>query len=101
MGKKLIVILTIAALGIFTLAAVGCCAAVTDQRAAVSGIVVADGLAQEGTQVKQGDILVKVKSIAGGSIAAARATTAGKVSQVLVKPGDKIEAQQVVAKVSE
>ena len=43
MGKKLIVILTIAALGIFTLAAVGC-AAVTDQRAAVSGIVVADGL---------------------------------------------------------
>ena len=46
MGKKLIVILTIAALGIFTLAAVGC-AAVTDQRAAVSGIVVADGLAQE------------------------------------------------------
>ena len=53
MGKKLIVILTIAALGIFTLAAVGC-AAVTDQRAAVSGIVVADGLAQEGTQVKQG-----------------------------------------------
>ena len=66
MGKKLIVILTIAALGIFTLAAVGC-AAVTDQRAAVSGIVVADGLAQEGTQVKQGDILVKVKSIAGGS----------------------------------
>lgn len=87
MGKKLIVILTIAALGIFTLAAVGC-AAVTDQRAAVSGIVVADGL-------------VKVKSIAGGSIAAARATTAGKVSQVLVKPGDKIEAQQVVAKVSE
>ena len=56
MGKKLIVILTIAALGIFTLAAVGC-AAVTDQRAAVSGIVVADGLAQEGTQVKQGDIL--------------------------------------------
>ena len=38
---------------------------------------------------------------AGGSIAAARATTAGKVSQVLVKPGDKIEAQQVVAKVSE
>lgn len=100
MGKKLIVILTIAALGIFTLAAVGC-AAVTDQRAAVSGIVVADGLVQEGTQVKQGDILVKVKFIAGGSIAAARATTAGKVSQVLVKPGDKIEAQQVVAKVSE
>ena len=59
------------------------------------------GLVQEGTPVKQGDILVKVKSIAGGSIAAARATTAGKVSQVLVKPGDKIEAQQVVAKVSE
>ena len=98
MGKKLIVILTIAALGIFTLAAVGC-AAVTDQRAAVSGIVVADGLAQEGTQVKQGDILVKVKSIAGGSIAAARATTAGKVILGLFLPGDMSEAQQVVGMV--
>ena len=100
MGKKMIVIMTIEDLGNFTLTAVRC-PAVTVQCVAVSVIVVADGLAQEGTQVKQGDILVKVKSIAGGSIAAARATTAGKVSQVLVKPGDKIEAQQVVAKVSE
>ena len=52
MGKKLIVILTIAALGIFTLAAIGC-AAVTDQRAAVSGIVVADGLAQEALRLSR------------------------------------------------
>lgn len=46
-------------------------------------------------------MLVKVKSLAGGSIAACRATTAGRVVQVLVKPGDKIAAQQVVAKLSE
>lgn len=100
MVKRLKVILAGVVLGVFAMAAIGC-AAVTDQRAVVSGVVVAEGLVQEGAKVRQGDILVKVKSLAGGSIAAARATTAGSVSQVLVKPGDKITAQQVVVKVSE
>ncbi len=100
MAKKMMTVLLAAALGVFMLTAVGC-AAVTDQHAAVSGEVVAEGLVQEGAQVKQGDVLVKVKSLAGGSIAAARATTAGRVSQVLVKPGEKVAAQQVVAKISE
>lgn len=100
MAKKMMAVLLAAALGVFALTAVGC-AAVTDQHAVVSGVVVAEGLAQEGAQVKQGDVLVKVKSLAGGSIAAARATTAGRVSQVLVKPGDKVAAQQVVAKISD
>lgn len=100
MSKKLLMIALAAAVGVFSMYAVGC-AAVTDQRAAVSGEVVAEGLVQQGAVVQQGDVLVKVRSLAGGSIAAARATTKGKVTQVLVRPGDKIQAQQVVAKISE
>lgn len=99
-AKKFILALALAALGVCCLYTVGC-AAVTDQQAMVSGEVVAEGLVREGAQVQQGDVLVKVKSLAGGSIAAARATTSGKVAQVMVKPGDKIAAQQVVAKISE
>lgn len=98
--KKILLAAVLAVLGVFSMYTIGC-AAVTDQHAIVSGEVVADGLLQEGAQVKQGDVLVKIKSLAGGSIAAARATTSGKVVQVLVKPGDKIVAQQVVAKISE
>lgn len=99
-AKKMFLIMALTALGVCSLYTVGC-AAVTDQQAAISGEVVSEGLAQEGAQVQQGDVLVKVKSLAGGSIAAARATTSGTVAQVLVKPGDKIVAQQVVAKISE
>ncbi len=98
--KKILLAAVLTVLGVFSMYTIGC-AAVTDQHAIVSGEVVADGLLQEGAQVKQGDVLVKIKSLAGGSIAAARATTSGKVVQVLVKPGDKIVAQQVVAKISE
>lgn len=74
---------------------------VADQHAVVSGVAVTEGLARQGDRVKAGDVLVRVKSLAGGSIAAARAATAGQVTQVLVQPGDKIAAQQVVAKISE
>ena len=98
--KKFLLVAALAVMGVFSLYTIGC-AAVTDQRAVVSGEVAAEGLVAEGMQVQQGDVLVKVKSLAGGSIAAARATTSGKVTQVLVKPGDKIAAQQVVAKISE
>lgn len=98
--KKILLVAALAVMGVFSLYTIGC-AAVTEQRAIVSGEVAADGLVQVGTRVQQGDVLVKVKSLAGGSIAAARATTSGQVTQVLVKPGDKIAAQQVVAKLSE
>jgi len=99
--KKSILLIALAVfVGIASLHTVGC-AAVTEQRAVISGEVVAEGLVQTGALVQQGDILVKVKSLAGGSIAAARATTAGKVSQVLVEPGQLIVAEQIVAKISE
>ena len=98
--KKILLVTALAVMGVFSLYTIGC-ATVTEQRAVVSGEVAAEGLVQVGTQVQQGDVLVKVKSLAGGSIAAARAPTSGRVSQVLVKPGDKIAAQQVVAKLSE
>lgn len=99
-AKKMLLVLALAALGVCSVYTVGC-AAVTEQQAMVSGEVAVDGLVAEGAQVQQGDVLVKVKSLAGGSIAACRATTSGRVVQVMVKPGDKIAAQQVVAKISE
>ena len=37
----------------------------------------------------------------GGSIAAARATATGKITAVLVVPGDMVVPDQVVAKLSE
>lgn len=98
--KKLFLVLALAALSLCSMYTIGC-AAVTEQQAMVSGEVAADGLVQVGAQVQHGDVLVKVKSLAGGSIAAARATTSGKVAEVMVKPGDRIVAQQVVAKISE
>lgn len=100
MKKRVLFIALAVLVGMFSLYTVGC-AAVTEQRAVISGEVVAEGLVQTGVLVQQGDILVKVKSLAGGSIAAARATTAGKVSQVLVVPGQRISAEQIVAKISE
>lgn len=100
MRKKLLMLAAVAALGIFSVYNLAF-AAVTDQKAMVSGTVVAEGLVAEGAQVQKGDVLVKVKSLAGGSIAAARATASGKVIAVLVAPGDKIAPQQVVAKLSE
>ena len=99
-AKKILLVLALAALGVCSLYTVGC-AAVTEQQAIVSGEVTAEGLVAEGAQVQQGDVLVKVKSLAGGSIAACRATASGRVTEVLVKPGEKIAARQVVAKLSE
>lgn len=99
MSRKFVIAALVAA-GLLSMYTVGR-AAVTDQHAVVSGVVVAEGLVQQGTAVQKGDVLVKVRSLAGGSIAAARATTAGRVSLVLVKAGDKIAPQQVVAKISE
>lgn len=100
MAKRKLLAIVIAVMSVFCIYTIGC-AAVTEQHAVVGGIVSAEGLVQEGTVVKQGDVLVNVKSLAGNNIAAARATTSGHITQVLVKPGDKIVSQQVVAKISE
>lgn len=100
MRKKLMSITALAVAGLLSAYALAY-AAVTEQHAVVSGVVVADGLVQPGTMVQKGDVLVRVNSLAGGSVAAARASAAGKITDVLVQPGDKIIAKQAVAKLSE
>ena len=69
-----------------------------DQKTTLNGVVLADGLATVGMQVSEGQVLVKVKTIAGPA-PAARAN-AGKVTAVLVKPGDNISNGQTVVRVA-
>lgn len=70
-----------------------------DQKTTLNGVVLADGLATVGMQVSEGQVLVKVKTIAGPA-SAARANIAGKVTAVLVKPGDTISNRQTVVRVA-
>ncbi|MDD4321688.1 MAG: hypothetical protein PHH31_09135, partial [Acidaminococcaceae bacterium] len=64
------------------------------QTSSLTGTVVAEGLVSEGTMVSEGQILVKVITIAG-TAAAARANCSGKVVSVSVVPGSLIKAGQV------
>lgn len=67
-----------------------------DQRSVLAGRVIS--LLAPGTAVREGDILVKVETMTG-SMSAARATTNGVVSEVLVKSGDSIGVGQTVARI--
>ncbi len=66
-------------------------------RAEVNGEVLAQGLAREGMQVKKGEPLVSVKGPDGKTTVAVRAEFSGRVIQVLVKPGDKLETDRAAA----
>jgi len=68
------------------------------QTSSLAGTVVAEGLVSTGTMVSEGQVLVKVKTVAG-TAAAARANCSGKVVSVSVSPGSNIVAGQVVAHV--
>ncbi len=57
---------------------------------ALSGQVLPLNLAAVGQTVKQGDILVYVRTSTGGAVPAARAPVDGKVVRVLVSPGDHV-----------
>jgi len=70
------------------------------QKSTLDGTVVAESLARPGQKVREGEVLVKVKTIVG-SMAAARATVSGTVSSVLVKPGDRITSGQTVAEIGQ
>lgn len=69
------------------------------QNATVSGTVVADSLVQQGQSVSEGQILVKVNTIAG-AMPAARATVSGTISRVLVVAGQNIASGQAVAEIT-
>lgn len=68
------------------------------QVSSLNGTVVADGLVTVGTVVKEGQVLVMVKTFAGNA-PAARASIDGTVVEVLVVPGSEITAGQIVVKI--
>lgn len=98
-GKKLM-LLTAAVIAVICTAAASMLQP-DEQRSVLSGTVAEKNLVQPGDKVAAGDVLAEVYSVAGGSIAAARASRSGIVSRVFVKPGDKITAEQAVAELSE
>ena len=65
------------------------------QVSSLNGTVVADGLVTIGTSVKEGQVLVMVKTFAGNA-PAARASIDGTVAEVMVVPGSEITAGQIV-----
>lgn len=69
-----------------------------DQKTVLSGKVLPNQLVSTGSMVKEGDILVVVDSITG-PIPAVRATTDGRVSDVLVRPGDSVKTGDVLVKI--
>ena len=70
--------------------------AAVDQVGVLSGTVTTS--VAVGTAVREGDTLVRVGTLTG-SVPAARATTKGVVTEVLVKQGDSIKIGDVVARV--
>lgn len=70
--------------------------ATVDQRGVLAGEVV--NLITVGTAVREGDVLVQVKTLTG-PVAAARATTDGVVAEVVVKVGDCIKIDDIVARI--
>jgi biotin carboxyl carrier protein len=91
-------ILVISLVMMFAFASFAFAAGAIAQTSSLAGTVVAEGLVAPGTMVSEGQILVKVKTIAG-TAAAARANCSGKVVSVSVSPGNSIVAGQVVANV--
>ncbi len=65
--------------------------------AALSGQVQPLQFAQVGQTVKQGDILLFVRTSTGGAVPAARAPVDGRVTRVLVNVGDVVNIGDPVA----
>jgi biotin carboxyl carrier protein len=68
-------------------------------RATAAGEVLANGLAAVGASVKPGDTVAFVKGSAGQPVPAGKAQFAGRVVEVLVKPGDALETDRPVVSV--
>ena len=73
-------------------------AGLVDHKAVLSGRVSAQELASAGQAVCEGDVLVRVETVAGAQ-PAVRAAVNGVVREVLVRPGDTIQAGKVVVRV--
>ena len=73
-------------------------AGLVDHKAVLSGRVSGQDLASAGQDVREGDVLVRVETVAGAQ-PAVRAAVNGVVRDVLVRPGDTIQAGKVVVRV--
>ena len=93
-------ILVLAMVALFAVAGLAYAAGAVPQTSSLAGTVVADSLVSPGATVSEGQVLVKVKTIAG-TAPAARANCNGRVASVNVSPGSAISAGQVVATVQQ
>ena len=82
-----------AAVGLYSLAF----AAGVVQKSTLSGVVQAEGLVRVGQTVRQGDVLVQVKTLMG-AMPASRATVSGTVKSVSVQAGQTISGGQAVSR---
>lgn len=83
-----------AAVGLYSLAF----AAGVVQKSTLSGVVQAEGLVRVGQTVRQGDVLVQVKTLMG-AMPASRATVSSTVKSVSVQAGQTISGGQAVAEI--
>lgn len=93
--KKAIIVVTVV-LFLLTSSMLVVYGAAVDQRGVLSGRVTY--LLTPGTAVREGDILARVDTITG-PVPAARATTNGVVTEVLVRSGDVIRIGDIIARI--
>ena len=89
---------TVLALVLLLMAGTVFAAGLVDHKAVLSGRVSGQDLANAGPDVREGDVLVRVETVAGAQ-PAVRAAVNGVVREVLVRPGDTIQAGKVVVRV--
>ena len=96
MFRKQVIIIAAILMLLITGSLIVTASAGVDQIGVLSGRVIY--LLPAGTAVREGDVLVKVDTLTG-PVSAARATTNGVVTEVLVKPGDTINIGDIVVRI--
>ncbi|MBP2649972.1 MAG: hypothetical protein H6Q74_797 [Firmicutes bacterium] len=98
--SKNIIMLAIVVVMLMVTWAFASAAIVNDQKSVLSGTVIANSLVSVGAVVREGDVLVVVDTITGPA-PAVRANVDGKVTEVLVKPGDIIKTGNAVVRIEQ
>ncbi len=95
-GKRILLLTMLLVVSVVVFSAA---AASIDQTSSLNGVVLADSLVKPGDSVTEGQVLVKVSTIAGPAVAS-RATIDGRVESVLVQPGQTVKAGQVLVRLT-
>jgi biotin carboxyl carrier protein len=86
--------------GVLSGAAVSAPASLTEAKATLAGIVLADGLVEVGAQVQEDQPLVYVRTgLTQRTDVAARSRWNGVVREVLVRPGQRVELGDVLIRI--